>query len=66
VSWFINGCCGVGKTYLVKSIQKYLKDNNIEYCSLAPTIIAALLINGETLHKFVSKMKDNHVSKKEN
>ena len=34
-----------------------MKDNNIEYVSLAPTNVAALLINGETLHKFVSKMK---------
>jgi hypothetical protein len=54
-SWFINGCGGSGKTYLVKSIQKYLKDNNIEYCSLAPTNIAALLINGETLNKVVAQ-----------
>ncbi len=56
-SWFINGCGDVGKTYLIKLIQKDLTDNNIEYSSLAPTNIAALLINGETLHKFVSKMK---------
>ena len=56
-SYFITGPGGTGKTYLVKSIQQYLKDNNIEYVSLAPTNIAALLINGQTLHKFVSKMK---------
>ena len=56
-SWFLNGPGGTGKTYLINMIQQYLKDNNIEYCSLAPTNIAALLINGTTLHKFVSKMK---------
>ena len=34
--------------------------DNFEKCSLAPTNIAALLINGETLLKFVNKPKYNH------
>jgi hypothetical protein len=48
IQWFINGCGGVGKTYLVHLNQQHLKDNNSEYCSLAPTKIAALLDNCET------------------
>ncbi len=37
-------------------LLKYYKDNNIDYCSLAPTNLAALLINGEKSHKFVGEM----------
>ena len=53
----MNGPGGAGKTHLVRLIQKYLTDNNIEFTSLAPTDLAALLVGGETLYRFVSKLK---------
>jgi hypothetical protein len=49
-------CFGnVGIVGLVRHVwlmsQNYLIDNSVEYFVLDPTNIAALLINGETLHK---------------
>ncbi len=41
---------------LVEFIRE-MTDDNVEFCSLAPTNMAALTINDETLRKFVSKMK---------
>jgi len=52
---FINGSAGTGKTYLVNKIKELLKNKNV--VSLAPTNKAARLINGETIHFWLSNHK---------
>ena len=56
-SWLINGPPGAGKTFLINEIKKTLTENNKIYKCLAPTNLAALLINGTTIHKFSCKLK---------
>ncbi len=38
-------------------VKEYLTDNNKVYKFLAPTNLAALLIDGTTIHKFSCKLK---------
>jgi len=56
-SWLINGPPGAGKTFLINEIKKTLTENNKVYKCLAPTNLAALLINGTTIHKFSCRLK---------
>ena len=56
-SCLINGPPGAGKTTLLNMVKEYLTDNNKVYKCLAPTNLAALLINGTTIHKFSCKLK---------
>jgi 5-methylcytosine-specific restriction endonuclease McrA len=56
-SWLINGPPGAGKTFLINEIKKTLTEDNKIYKCLAPTNLAALLINGTTIHKFSCKLK---------
>ena len=56
-SWTIQGPAGAGKSFLIKGIQDALKSKEIEYISLAPTNLAALIIDGMTLHKFATKIR---------
>jgi DNA replication protein DnaC len=56
-SWTIQGPAGAGKSTLIKGIQDALKSKEIEYISLAPTNLAALIIDGMTLHKFATKIR---------
>ena len=56
-SWLINGPPGAGKTTLINKIKEYLTNNNKVYKCLAPTNLAALLIDGTTVHKFACKLK---------
>ena len=58
-SFNILGAAGTGKSYLIKGIQKELEKREKSYISLAPTNKAANIINGITLHKFVSKIRNN-------
>ena len=44
---FITGSAGVGKSHLVKSIQESIR---VPFETIAPTGIAALNINGKTIH----------------
>ena len=57
-SFNILGPAGCGKSCLLKQLQQELKNH---YFTLASTNKAALIINGITLHKFVSKMKSTKI-----
>jgi hypothetical protein len=54
-SAIINGRAGVGKTYLVNSIIKLIKESGKKYHALAPTNKSARLIDGMTLDKLNHK-----------
>ena len=56
-SWFITGPGGSGKTTLIKDLQKRMDDEGLEYVSLCPTNLAALLVGGMTIHKFACRLK---------
>ena len=56
-SWFITGPGGSGKTTLLKMLQERLNEADKKYVTLCPTNLAALLVDGETLHKFSAKLK---------
>ena len=56
-SWLINGPPGAGKTTLINNIKEFLNNNGKVYKCLAPTNLAALLIDGTTVHKFACKLK---------
>ena len=48
---FVNGLAGTGKTYNLNKLAEYMESKDISYARFAPTNKAALLIDGETLHK---------------
>ena len=50
---FLTGSAGTGKSFTLKSIIDYLKENNINYGITALTGCAAVLINGQTIHSFL-------------
>ena len=56
-SWLITGPPGAGKTTLINTIKQKITENSKEYKCLAPTNLAALLIEGTTIHKFSCKLK---------
>ncbi len=56
-SWLITGPPGAGKTHLINLIKLYLSVENKVFKCLAPTNLAALLIDGTTIHKFSCKLK---------
>lgn len=47
---FVTGEAGTGKSTLINEFRKYLNDNDIKYIACAPTGVAAININGATLH----------------
>ena len=54
----IIGPAGCGKGFLIKQLQQEIIKQDKKYVSLAPTNKAAIIINGITLHKFVSKLRN--------
>ena len=57
-SFFITGQAGTGKSHLIRQLKEQLKQNGKSFQCIAPTNLAALNINGITVHKFVSKLKN--------
>ena len=49
---FLTGSAGTGKTHILKEYISYLRDSGIFPSILAPTGIAASLLNGKTIHSF--------------
>jgi ATP-dependent DNA helicase PIF1 len=47
---FVTGGAGVGKSFLLKEITDYFRENGIIFAVTAMTGSAAILINGRTLH----------------
>ena len=60
-SYNIDGRAGVGKSYLIKEIKKQLEIRNKKFVCVAPTNKACRVIDGITLHKFISKLKRKKV-----
>ena len=56
-SYNIDGRAGVGKSHLIKEIQNQLKALGKTFMSVAPTNKACRIIDGQTLNKFVCKIK---------
>jgi hypothetical protein len=56
-SWFITGPGGSGKTTLIKDLQRKMDGKKLKYMSLCPTNLAALLVDGMTIHKFSARLK---------
>jgi ATP-dependent DNA helicase PIF1 len=50
---FVTGEPGTGKTYTLQHIIQWAKQNNVEIGVTAMTGIAAVIINGSTLHSFL-------------
>lgn len=57
----IDGRAGCGKSYLIKELQKKMKEKNLKYISLAPTNKASNIINGSTIHKYVIQHTKKHL-----
>ena len=49
----IDGRAGVGKSSLIRDLQKEFTKMQIAFTSLAPTNKACRIINGKTIHKFI-------------
>lgn len=49
---FITGEAGTGKSQFLKILKNRLRKQNKRYVVLAPTGVAALNVNGETIHSF--------------
>ncbi len=56
---YIQGQAGTGKSTFLKYLRKHFKKN---VCYLAPTGIAAINIEGETLHKFFALPVSDYIS----
>lgn len=48
---FLSGEAGTGKSFVIEQFIDYLKERNIKYVVGAPTGLAALNVNGITLHR---------------
>ena len=51
---FLTGSAGTGKSFTINRIVGYLEENNIKYGLTALTGCAASLINGQTVHSYLS------------
>ena len=49
---FLTGNAGTGKSYVIKQYLEYAKRNQIKVACLAPTGIAAIPLQGITVHRF--------------
>ena len=49
---FLSGKAGSGKSYLIAHVEAEARQRRVEYQICAPTGIAALNVNGSTLHSF--------------
>ena len=48
---FLSGEAGTGKSYVIEKFTEYLDSKGIKYVVAAPTGLAALNVNGSTLHR---------------
>jgi len=59
----IDGRGGTGKSTLLRLLQQKLKEQGKEFISMAPTNIAARLIGGITVHKYMAEMSNKSMKK---
>jgi ATP-dependent exoDNAse (exonuclease V) alpha subunit len=61
--FFVTGSAGVGKSYLLFAVEDNLKQRRISYLKLAPTGIAAVNVEGQTIHSALSMTTSNFRNK---
>lgn len=64
---FLSGEAGTGKSFVIEEIISYLNKENIKYVVCAPTGLAALNVEGATIHrtfKLSTDLADNQVDLK--
>jgi ATP-dependent DNA helicase PIF1 len=54
------GKAGVGKSTAVNSLCERANNNRLSYVRLAPTGKAAIVIGGQTIHRFLSQLSSNY------
>lgn len=62
---FLTGQPGAGKSYLTNKYVDWLLDNGKDFAVTASTGIAALNVNGRTLHSFAGLRNDDGLSEKD-
>src|SRR5579859_5561794 len=55
--FFVTGSAGVGKSYLLSALERWVQGKGFWYLKLAPTGIAAINIHGNTIHSVFSITK---------
>lgn len=59
---FLTGQPGAGKSYLTNVFIDWMLDNGVDFAVTASTGIAALNVNGKTLHSFMGVRNDDELS----
>jgi PIF1-like helicase/Helitron helicase-like domain at N-terminus len=52
--FFVTGSAGVGKSFILSALEKWVKEKRFKYLKLAPTGIAAINVEGRTIHSALS------------
>jgi hypothetical protein len=60
--FFITGSAGVGKSFILSALETWIKERRMKYLKLAPTGIAAINIEGRTIHSALSMASNNNSS----
>ena len=50
----IDGRAGTGKSFFIKTLHSEMNNRGLKYIAMAPTNIAARIIKGRTIHKFIA------------
>ena len=61
--FFVTGSGGVGKSFMLSAVENNLNMRRLSYLKLAPTGIAAINIEGETIHSALSITTSNQGNK---
>ena len=61
--FFVTGSAGTGKSYVLSAIQRSLNERRIKFIKIAPTGIAAINIQGQTIHSALAITTTNNDGK---